>query len=151
MRARAGDRRRSRLGTEPSPFSCIHADLDAVGRPIGRRDRQPNAKLRRALVRESDHALGAAAESDGVLKSAFASGIEGRVDTVGDPADVGEQVTAVDDGRGAELSREHLVSRADCSDDLEPLPDRQLSGDGPHRPARAQDQQSLARCHPKLA
>src|SRR3954454_7189412 len=106
--------------------------------------RDPNAEFRRALVRQRDHALGAAGERDGVFKSSLAGRIEGGIDSVDDAADVGEQVVAVEDWRGSELRRERLVSRADGSDDLEPLANRQLRGDDPHRPARAEDEQRLA-------
>ena len=70
---------------------------------------------------------------------------------VGCLADVGEQVAPVADRRGSELSDERLVSRAGGSDDPEPLSNRELRGDDPDRPARAQDQERLALCHPELA
>ena len=41
-------------------------------------------------VGECDHPLGAAGELDGVFKPAFAGGVEGGIDSVGDLADVGQ-------------------------------------------------------------
>jgi len=58
----------------------LHADLDAVRSPIGCRGRETNAKFRRVLVCQRDHALGAAGKRDGVLQSAFARGIKDRID-----------------------------------------------------------------------
>jgi hypothetical protein len=83
------------------------------------------------LVGERDHALETAGELGGLFKPAFAGGVEGRIDSVGDLADVGEQAVAVASGRGSEFSDERLVSRADGSYDVEPLLDRQLCGDDP--------------------
>jgi hypothetical protein len=61
-----------------------------------------------------------------------------------DLADVGKQVVAVADRRGSEFSDQRVVLSADGSDHGEALPDRQLRGDDPNRPASAQDQESLA-------
>src|SRR5260370_9264890 len=85
------------------------------------------------LVCESDYAVGSASKSDRLFESAFAGGVEGCVDSVGDLPHVGEQVTAVENWGGPEPSGECLVPRAYSSDHFYPLPNRQLRSDSPDR------------------
>ena len=89
------------------------------------------------LVCESDYAVGSTSKCDRLFESAFTSSIEGYVDSVGDLAHVGKQVTVVKDRRGSEPSDHRLVPRAYNSDDLESLPNRQLRSDSPDRSTRA--------------
>ena len=88
--------------------------------------------------------VGAAGERDRVFKPAFARGVEGRINSIGDLADVREQFTAVEDRRGSELSDERLVALTDGADHVEPLPNGELRGDDSDRAACAQDQERLA-------
>ena len=60
------------------------------------------------------------------------------------------RLAAVANRRGSELSDERLVARRP-SDDVEPLPNRQLRGNGPDGASRAQNQERLAPRNAELA
>ena len=77
-------------------------------------------------------------------KSALARGVEGRVDSVGDRAHVGEEVAAVEHRRGSELSSERLVCAPTAPMTLSPCRIASCVAMMPDGATRAEDQQSLA-------